>query len=174
MTRELPLDDIPRHFMDDACLRCSRLYDHGENCVVVRGGPNARYRLVGLLVCRACVYPPTDQLDEPLAQSFYVAGPGTRVRTWPRYIGLTGIEGYVKLARLANGVYRVGLHRGHAEVWSAAEIDAHGRPRPGQAPMEYSRDYQCYATPGLLARGIPEVERRFVDLRFPAVPRSAP
>jgi hypothetical protein len=153
----------PRLVVDDACLRCSRLFLPGEITRVVIGGAAAKHRAVALTICAPCVREPGSELDVVIGGTVYV--PGRPGRTWPRYVGTTGCDGFLKLARLENGAFRVGLHRGHAEVWTAEQV-----AMLGQAALRgvYSHDLSLYGSRELFPDGWGVVEVQFVDLRVPA------
>src|SRR2546425_8152612 len=44
---------IPLHFMADYCLRCGTMFSDGAVCYIVKGGRDAKYRTVGLLIDEA-------------------------------------------------------------------------------------------------------------------------
>jgi hypothetical protein len=146
--------------LDDACLRCSRPFASGETTSVVKGGPSAKFHDIAVVVCAACVHP--SDRDVLVAQTVYFPGPGPR--TWPRYVGTVGCEGFLKVSRLENGVYRLGLHRGHAEVWSAGDVERLG---PMAHTGVYSPAYELYGSPDVIPNGIRQAEVRFLDCRTP-------
>jgi len=157
---------IPPHFVSDVCLRCGREFRHGEACLVVFGGPDARYRDVGLVICRDCFQ--GEQLDKILTFTTYVIRGGEGV-TWPRYCGSYGVDGWAKVSRLSNGAYRVGLHRGHVEVWPKESVETTASfVKSHVGEMGYSKDYGLYG-PKSLGDFIvhTEEEIRFVDLTKP-------
>ena len=154
------------YFLSDACLRCGREFKNGESCLVVFGGPDAKYREVGLVICCDCFQ--GEKLDKVMLSDVYLRKQaGT---TWPRYYGSYSVEGWAKVSRLSNGTYRIGLHRGHVEVWTKEMVQTLGnRLEPGV--MGYSKDYGLYG-PKSLGDFIvhTEEEIRFVDLTEPEPP----
>jgi hypothetical protein len=119
---------------------------------------------VALTICATCLREPTTGLDLVMGGTVYV--PGRAGRTWPRYLGTTGCQGFLKVARLENGISRVGLHRGDAEVWTPEQVECLG-PHAGDGV--YSRDFSLYGPRALLFDGWEQVEVRFLDLRAPAL-----
>ncbi len=160
----VPLSDP--HFVSDECLRCGRTFLDQEVTRLVRGGPNAKYHDVGLIVCEGCV---SRDYDVVIGLGIYRRTAAmTAEGRWPRYVGHAGVAGYARVSRLDNGVFRVGLHRGHVEVWTAAEVQAY---RAGSRPaMAYSREYRLYGSADLFPDGHQDVEQRFVDLSQPEAP----
>ena len=162
---------IPPYFLSDACLRCGREFRDGEVCLVVFGGPDAKYKDVGLVICDDCLQ--GERLDKIMARSIYVCTTPPAELTWPVYAGSYGIEGFAKVSRLSNGTYRVGLHRGHVEVWSRELVETTGSfAKSHVGEMGYSKDYGIYGRKSLLGDGIvhTEEEIRFVDLSKPEPP----
>ena len=118
---------FPLTFVDSTCLRCARPLPPGRRCRLVRGGKAAEYRSIALVVCNACRQPPG--WDVQVAKRSTPVAAGLGADCWPRYIGVGGIEGFAKVMRLDNGIYRVGLHRGHVEVWQLSEMRQYGQIR---------------------------------------------
>lgn len=165
--RPLTLQECPQQFVSDHCLRCGTLFADTQICAMVSGGPQARYRDIHLVICQRCVLPPS--LDRQRYFTCYRSPhPDVlRIGTWPRYIGHPGRHtGYVKVAMLDNGLAMVGLHRGHVEVWSLAEMQA-----SGGVLGSYSADYTLYGGPGVFYHQVIEV--RFYDLADPIPPERA-
>jgi hypothetical protein len=160
--------EVPLHFMADYCLRCCTMFRDGQVCCVVTGGPAAKYRRVGLIIDQECLQDAT--LDRQRFLSTYRHPNATALRTgyWPRYYGNpTTLQGYGKVSMLDNGLARVGLHRGHVEVWQRHEVRAwHGRLG------SYAEDYAVFSiSPGLYHS---VVDVRFYDLSKPFPPGRAP
>ena len=90
---------------------------------MVVGNDNAKYKVVGLVVCEDCISAEFDQRVGLWVSK--ESGPLDNPRDWtpPMYVGEGGVDGYAKLTRLDNGVYRLGLHRGHVEVWTKPDRD---------------------------------------------------
>src|SRR2546426_1081146 len=108
---------IPLHFMADYCLRCGTMFSDGAVCYIVKGGRDAKYRTVGLLIDEACVQDPA--FDTPVGLTLYRRlKPGALTTGyWPRYMGSAArLQGFAKVVMLDNGLARVGLHRGHVEI----------------------------------------------------------
>jgi hypothetical protein len=163
----------PLHFTHDACLRCGHAFGPGDEVLVVAGGPAARYREVGLAVCGECQADAS--LDRILMSGLYsrpLHRPVGAPLTWPVLNGAGQVDGYAKVARLSNGAFRVGLHRGHVEVWSAAQVVKLRVADPTE--MGYSADYGMYGPVALLGRtAVRQDEVRFVRLSHPGYTRQA-
>jgi hypothetical protein len=150
----------PLHFAHDTCLRCSTRFAPGDTALVAFGGPEAVYREVGLVICQGCVV--SSALDLVVAEMEWV-GSKTESSSWPILVGEGDVDGYAKVSRLSNGAYRIGLHRGHVEVWSASEVMKYGRSDVSQ--MGYSPSYQLYGSVQLLGPDCHvQQEVRFVRL----------
>lgn len=158
------------YFISDACLRCGREFRNGETCLVAFGGPDAKYKDVGLTICRDCFQ--GERLDKILFRTVYFRGHGGMA--WPRYCGTSAVTGWAKMSRLSNGTCRIGLHRGHVEVWSRESVETTGSwAKSHVGEMGYSRDFLCYG-PKALGSLIEYVEEevRFVDLSKPEPPEG--
>ena len=169
-----PPAEVFPHFLDDVCLRCGRVFRHHELCLVVYGGPQAKYRDVGLVVCRTCYQ--GEELDTVRDCTIYGAPKQFIKGQPPKYYGQAGTTGYAKLSRLEDGSFRLGLHRGHVEVWTEEMV----KSPAGQLAVEHP-EHMAYATGSLLygsveffrAQRMPHlscVEVRFVDLLHPEAP----
>ena len=127
---------------------------------MVAGGPAARYREV-CGVCRA-----DDDLDLTVMKMPFklpLLRPVGGALTWPILSGAGQVDGYAKVARLSNGAFRVGLHRGHVEVWTPAQVEKLRSADPSE--MGYSADYGLYGPMQLLGpTAHRQVEVRFVRL----------
>jgi len=154
--------------MADYCLRCCAMFRDGQVCCVVTGGPAAKYRRVGVIIDQECLQAP--ELDRQRLHTIYRHLHATALKTgyWPRYSGNpTTLQGYAKVSMLDNGLARVGMHRGHVEVWQHHEVWAwHG------GLGSYGEDYAVFsATPGLYHS---VVDVRFYDLAQPLPPGQVP
>lgn len=160
-------ESVPLHFLADYCLRCGTLFKEGQWCRIVRGGSQAKYRAVGLVIDENCLQPP--QLDALVGVTRYKTSDRTAPVTgwWPRYLGAPpGAHGFAKVSMLDNGLALVGLHRGHVEVWRRMEVR-----NWGGVHGSYSADYGLYvAQPGLYHSVIAV---RFYDLATPIPPARA-
>ena len=120
-----------------------RPFQNREMCALVTGGPAAKYREVGINVCVPCVQDP--EYDEQEFLSVYLSrGPlplDDPERMKPRFMSDRPLEGFLKLSLLDNGLWRVGFHRGHAEVWSGHQVEEFGQHA---ADFRYSSDYSLY------------------------------
>ena len=158
------------YFISDACLRCGRGFRDGEACLVAFGGPDSRYKDVGLTICRDCFQ--GERLDKiAFVTVYFRRQEGT---AWPRYCGSCGVTGWAKVSRLSNGAYRVGLHRGHVEVWSRDLVETTGSfAKSHVGEMGYSKDYGIYGPRSLGDLIVhTEEEIRFVDLMKPEPPED--
>jgi len=123
----LKIDLVPPYLSADYCLRCQRNYDNKETTVMVRPGPGARSRQnLALTVCLSCV-DETGGIDNPVAEGKYkleLRGEGGI--SWPIYRNDTHsrIWGFLHVASLDNGAYRIGLNQGHPEVWSRNQVES--------------------------------------------------
>ena len=106
----------PNRLVADYCIRCSKLFKDGQIAALVQGNAQAQYRDLAIEVCRECVLAAFD-VRVALVKCLYDDG-NRGFSVWPNYGGSAPMPGFLKLARLENGVIRVGLHRGHAEVWT--------------------------------------------------------
>jgi hypothetical protein len=161
--------DFPPALCSDYCLRCMRPFRDGERSGLVSGGRHAKYRDVGINVCVGCIQ--GQDLDRQRAFSVYRSSglplplhDPERIR--PVYHSQRPVPGFVKLSLLNNGLWRVSLHRGHAEISSAADIEAAGGRDAGMG-YRYSADYGLYGPPEMItdagAHTVLRVE--FLDLR---------
>ena len=165
MLQPLPLSEVPRHFTHDACLRCCRQFKNKEVCFVVKGGSAAKYRDIALEICQSCFQ--GDAFDEIISSTVYVLTKPLASLGWPEYYGSSGIDGYARLGKLSNGVYRIAMHRGHVEVYTASEME---RLRDvGKGDAGYSKNYQLYGWKSQLGDVITYTieEERWVDLSKP-------
>jgi hypothetical protein len=131
-----------RMLAHDSCARCSKDFKakRGTALVVPINEELMPPPHIGIYVCETCNDKSTDRV---IGTSIYIPAPGPRrPERWPVYYAPDGVPGFVKCARLDNGVVRIGLKRGHAEVWSQREVEAFGRTEPGR--MAYSRTYGLY------------------------------
>lgn len=156
---------LPTCIVSEQCVRCMRPFRNGEDTYVVRGGPSAKYRAVAIHVCKSCQFDAS--LDEPIAMTIFTktrSGPPSA----PTVAGQKGV-GFAKVNYLENGQWRIGLHRGHVEVYSAKErqeyLNAYGNNGVGS----YSPDYAVYAAGPKEARSgwIGVVRSEFLDLSRP-------
>jgi len=106
------------HLTSDCCLRCFRLFKNGEICQVVRGGPNAKYRDLAILVHFDCLQ--EDNYDVAIGVTRYIATARNRTNPIPFVYGRPMV-GYVKVSHLDDGTWRIALHRGHAEIYAPKE-----------------------------------------------------
>jgi hypothetical protein len=126
---------------------------------------------IGIHVCETCVLRDADRV---IAISIYVPGSGPRrPERWPLYHAPSGVPGFVKCARLDNGVVRIGLKRSHAEIWSQEDVKAFGLTGAGR--MAYTRTYGLYGPAELFT---PEgrylvTAEHFINLAEP-IPWPAP
>ena len=155
--------DVPPHFCADYCLRCNRNFMNTEVCCLVTGGKEARYRDVGIIICKNCGQ--GSKFDRKILVSVYLKKPDAAGMIFaPRYVsGTSGVTGYAALNRLSCGSYRLGLHRGHVEVWSFDHIVQIKAP-PG---MGYSKDFTLYGPTELVGTDHVVVESKFIDLIAP-------
>lgn len=134
------MEYIPPHLVADYCLRCLGDYKDGDRCHLMvgawRGAPN-----LGIVICPHCRGP----LDSLRSITLYkLDNPGGRPEL--RYYAPTGAateDGYVRVNCLANGYCRIGMKRGHAEVWREEEIKQFGGPT---TPFGYVRGSWMYAS----------------------------
>ena len=153
--------------VSDYCLRCCKPFQTFEVVanVVAMGGGN---RQVVLQVCADCIH----KGDAAVAMSVYVRGGNVTDpdSMRPRVTGAP-LDGFVHLKLLDNGFWRVGLKRGHAEIWTKQEVDSHLARVPTTAtPMGYSHDYSLYGSMKVIGE-VPGahavVAEEFLDLRAP-------
>lgn len=153
-----------RFLSHDSCARCS--IDFGVTLVASVVFPDDNDDSVGIQVCGSCVMD-SQGVDIVAATSLYVAAANPRrPEQWPLYYGHDGIEGFIKCSRLDNGIVRIGLIRGHAEIWTADEIERFGHPK---IQMAYSPNYSLYGAAEMFkpnARHIVETTH-FIDLSTP-------
>lgn len=164
MTSILRLSSLPLHFMAPYCLRCGTLFAEGQTILIVKGGPDAKYRTIGLAIDEACLQSP--ELDRLMLAGITegLDGPGPGIGLWPCYVGApTYLQGYAKVSMLDNGVARVGLHRGHVEIWRKKEVLSFG----GNLGS-YAEGYGMYCGGPGLFHSVTEV--RFYDLALPLAP----
>jgi hypothetical protein len=164
--RPITAAEVPLHFMADYCLRCGTMFEDGQLCHIVKGGPSTKYRTIGLGIDDACLYPP--DFDHPVMLTLYRRlNENLKTGYWPRYMGNPSPrQGFAKVSMLDNGLAFVGLHRGHVEIWRRKEVQAWGGVQGS-----YSEDYTLY-TPGPgLYHSVLEV--RFYDLATPIPPARA-
>lgn len=144
--------DFPPALCSDYCLRCMRPFRDGERCGLVTGGRSAKYRDVGINVCTGCIQ--DQDFDRQRAFSLYRSS-GLPLplhdpeRLRPVFHSRRPVPGFVKLSLLNSGLWRVGLHRGHAEIWCASDIDATGDPK-ADLGFRYSEDYSLYGPPEII------------------------
>jgi hypothetical protein len=151
-------------FCDDVCLRCGRLFVAGEIAVSVHGSGAAKYRSIGIVICRECI---CSDFDTVYGKTLYVPAPDSNGEpSWPRYWGSDAIRGFALLHRLETGLCRVALHRGHVEILTPEEKDNHRFP--GIGVMAYDPSFTLYGPYAVLGpKGIRVIERKFVDLSKP-------
>jgi hypothetical protein len=147
----------------DSCARCSRDF-HEVNRVVSTVIPKPDGGL-GIQVCPGCV---DGSVDRIAGMSLYLAGAGERLpEAWPVYYATPGaLEGFVRCNRLDNGVVRIALKRGHADIWTPAEQER-APTTPGQ--MGYAVDYGLYGPVELFQPGgcYRVIASKFIDLARP-------
>ena len=93
MAQPLPAsirNPLPLTFVDSTCLRCARPLLSGRRCRLVRGGEIAQYRSIALTICNTCRQPPG--WDIQVAKRSIPVAAGLGADSWPRYIGMGGIE----------------------------------------------------------------------------------
>src|SRR5580765_8566582 len=109
--RPLTATTVPLHFLADYCLRCGTMFNDGQLCYGVKGGPAATYRQIALVIDAACRQ--DEAWDEPTMLTVYKRRqPGPpRTGYWPRYLGsVSHLQGFAKVMMLDNGLAFVGLH----------------------------------------------------------------
>jgi hypothetical protein len=163
MTMSFPERDVqvPLHFLADYCLRCGTPFVDGQICPIVKGGPSAKYRTIGLCIEEDCLAEP--DLDMPVLSIHFQQGDPSfsSLGEWPRYFGPPSpLTGFAKVVMLDNGLAFVGLHRGHVEPWSRRAIRT-----IGAVHGSYASNYGMVGPPGVFPHQVLEV--RFYDLARP-------
>jgi hypothetical protein len=167
LSRAVSREEVPPHLSSDYCLRCLRPFLHGEAHPIVKGNQNARYRDIAIHICRDCMAPEVD--EQTFFAVYYSAGPlqtTDRDKMRPIFTRNYPLAGYLRLNLLETGFWRVGLHRGHAEVWTAEDVGKYGHP-PGQAC--YTKDGMFYGSLEAFPRDtvLLVVSSEFLDLGKP-------
>lgn len=154
----------------DYCVRCMEPFHSGQALMLVSGGPKAKYRGVGTTICADCLQ--TGGFDQVDGLSIYFSkGPlplDDPETIKPRFVSDRPIEGFIKLSLLDNHLWRIGFHRNHPEIWTAAEVGDLGRwAAENVSGQRYSRDYQLFGPATVVtapdAHAVVRVE--FLDLR---------
>lgn len=179
----------PAWLVSDYCLRCMKVFRDGDHCAIV--SPASQDHEVGINVCHDCLTVGNDLVH---AISIYMRAPGPlplddAERMKPIFSSDRPMEGFVKLGLLETGLWRVGFQNGHAEIWTASEIEKWQPPasltlrvnqefrdrlvqnaptRPARSTtFAYSRDYGLYGPIELMGEGAhPVVRTEFLDLRI--------
>lgn len=160
-------EGVPLHFMAAYCLRCGTRFRNGHEYPIVRGGPQAQYRTVGLAIDEACLQSTAMDVIVGVTQCVQIEDLETATGWWPHYLGSPpGTPGFAKVSRLDNGLALVGRHRNHVEVWRASEVRAFSG-----VLGSYSEDYGLYLRWHGLYHSVIEV--RFYDLTTPLPPGQA-
>lgn len=169
--RPVLASEMPPSLNSDYCLRCMERFCNGQTCALVTGGPSAQYREIGLLVCPECMQEPAFDVQDFLSFYFRVEplplNDPERIK--PRFQSSRPLEGFLKLSLLDNGLWRVGLHRGHAEIWSRDEVKGSTWTDVDWTKLRYSADYGLYGPAEMITgAGFHSVVRvEFLDLRAP-------
>jgi hypothetical protein len=136
------------------------MFAMGQYCLLVKGGPSAKYHTIGLMICQEC-----DQgsaFDLPVAVVIFDRHPAPR-GTWPRYVGpRSPLAGYAKVMMLDNGLAMVGLHRGHVEHWRRSEVLSFGG-----VLSSYASNYGMCGNPGMFPLQSIEVRYYRLDAALP-------
>lgn len=121
--KPVTIHEVPPHLCSDYCIRCLRPFKNKNTCAVVSGSRNARYRDIAIEVCHGCV---DKNLDIQKLLTIYFRDSGqlpvdNNEKMKPIFYSNWPLEGFLKMSLIETGFWRIGLHRGHCEVWTTEE-----------------------------------------------------
>ena len=112
---------------DSSCIRCSQFYEPGEKVLTIKNRQGGNE--ICIEVHERCMEATVDQVVRTFDISSEYTPP--KNRTWPKYIGGIPMKHsifdsqthkevglFLRMFRTDTGFFRLGLYRGHAEIWT--------------------------------------------------------